>query len=30
MSSAWGELDVAVSIMAQQVAERLRTEYDLK
>jgi len=30
MSSAWGELDVALSIKVQQVAERLRTRYDLK
>ena len=30
MSSAWGELDVALSIMVQQVAERLRAQYDLK
>jgi len=30
MSSAWGELDVALSIMVQQVAKRLRAQYDLK
>lgn len=30
MSSAWSELDVALSIMVQQVAERLRAQYDLK
>ena len=30
MSSAWSELDVALSIMVQQVAKRLRAQYDLK
>ncbi len=29
-TAAWGELNLVVSMRAQQIAERLRTQYDLE